>query len=556
MATDEEYLDNLLKSMTEAEPESVDEEDKTETSQIEKENEDTFSFHADDLAEMPDQMGENSEPVIEEIPDQSVILPQDLADMSFEQKDEEEGTDDTFWDSMDQTETEWDEMPSAGQDVAVQDMDVTEMIDHMEEKPEDLLEINDLLKQADSNSYVDTDNEDLLALLGSMQEEAQAEPKDDAEDSIFWTADDGTEAVDTEGLEELFQDETGVSSKEKKKKRKDGKKKLFGKKDKKSKEEKIEEQKIEEESEHTVTDTELSETAKENASIKKPGRLAEFWAYITQEEEAGQEAEGLDGAENESKKEIKEKKKKKEKSVPKKKADKKGKAAEKNAKKQEKKALREQKKQAKLANQPKEADKKILSKRSKIVLIAFCASLLAAVFALSTFLPDYVDKREAREAFYAGDYESVYKLLYGKQLNAQDRLIYERVEMVLSLQRKLDAYENNKILMRDTEALTALLEGVERYHKLEDAEKVGAQGEVDAIYDQMCGILMNVYGITGDEALAALDYDDANYSRVIYNLVSGIGLTGKDEERQDSPAEEVIIQDLLPEEEDMIGQDG
>lgn len=543
MATDEEYLDNLLKSMTEAEPKPVNEEDMAGSAQSEKESEDDFSFSEEDLADLLDKIEESSEPVIEEIPDKSMTLQPDFIDMSSA----EEVKDENFADSINRENKEWDEMLFPEQENAVQDMDVTEMIDHMEEKPDELSEINELLKKADSNAYVETDNEDILALLGSMQEDQETEIKTESEDNIFWPADDEKETADAGGLEELFRDETRTSSKGKKKKEKDSKKKLFGKKDKKSKSEKIKE-----ENETAAISTESVETEEKDA-LKKPGRLAAFWAYVTQEEEDTEESQSLNDSEKESKKEAKEKKKKKDKPAKKKNADKKGNSAEKNAKKQEKKALKEQKKKEKLAGQPKEPDKKILSKRSKIVLVAFCASLLAAVFALSTFLPDYVDKKEAREAFYTGDYETVYKLLYGKQLNVHDRLIYERVEMVLSLQRKLDAYENNKILGRDTEALIALLEGIERYHELEGAAELGVQSEVDAIYDRMCGILMNVYGITGDEALAIIDYDDANYSRSIYNLVSGIGFAGKEEAMQASP-EEVMMQDPLPEEEDILSQ--
>lgn len=543
MATDEEYLDNLLKSMTEAETKPVNEEDTTGSAQSEKESGDDFSFSAENLADLFDKIEESSEPVIEEIPDKSMTLQPDFIDMSSV----EEVEDANFADSINRENKEWDEMLFPEQENAVQDMDVTEMIDHMEEKPDELSEINELLKKADSSAYVETDNEDILALLGSMQEDQETEIKTESDDNIFWHADDETETADAEGLEELFRDETSTSSKGKKKKEKDSKKKLFGKKDKKSKSEKIEEG-----NETAVISTESVETEEKDA-LKKPGRLAAFLAYVTQEEEDTEESQSLNDSEKESKKEAKEKKKKKDKPTKKKNADKKGNSAEKNAKKQEKKALKEQKKKEKLAGQPKKSDKKILSKRSKIVLVAFCASLLAAVFALSTFLPDYVDKKEAREALYTGDYETVYKLLYGKQLNVHDRLIYERVEMVLSLQRKLDAYENNKILGRDTEALIALLEGIERYHELEGAAELGVQSEVDAIYDRMCGILMNVYGITADEALAIIDYDDANYSRSIYNLVSGIGFAGKEEAMQASP-EEVMMQDPLPEEEDILSQ--
>ena len=607
MATDEEYLDSLLKSMTEAEQSPRNMEDVIKSMNMEVENidnnsDDVFSLSTDDLADMLDKIEENEDthPVIEEIRDEvstlysdpvempvfqdvsdDIIMTDDSSDETVvdddfiskliaqqEALEQAQGSDDNEvpGNAEDEVQTqdgllveeadvdlmslltsennEWDTVSPAISEESLENMDVTELIDTMEETQNDLLEINDLLKKADSNEYVEVDNADMMALLGAMQGE------EISEDSVFWGNDD-VSGLDEAGFpEELLGIGEKPEPKEKKKKRKDkeSKKGLFGKKDKKAKAS----NKKADGSDAIDAETD----AKKQSDGKKPGRLAQFFTYLTQEEdEADENTEILNQLELEDAEKAKSKKKKADKANKKKagkgsKKEKSADKAEKAAKKQEKKALREQKKQEKRANQPIEPNRKVLSKKGMIVLIAFCASIIAAVFALSTFLPDYVDKKEAREAFYIGDYETVYKLLYGKQLDNNDRLIYERVEMVLSLQRKLDAYENNKILGRDAEALEALLEGVERYHELEGAAELGAQSEVDAIYNQMCGILLNNYGLTGEDALTIAGFDDIAYSRTVYNLISGIGFVKQGEET--AVEENLTPQDILPEEEEII----
>lgn len=637
MTTDEEYLDSLLKSMTEAEqpPRNMEEVMRTMNMEIEvAENNDNtndgFSLSTDDLADMLDKIEENEvvQPVIEEIRDEvssslsdpfevpvfqdtseeliidrdssgdavvdddfikNLIAQQEASEqMQYEipveeaqiqdllmeaseevsiqdessdspkteewsfdiesllaQADEETVTsenaeNDDLMSILTGEKKEWDAVSPAISEDTFEDMDVTEMIDNMEETQNDLLEINDLLKKADSNEYVEVDNADMMALLGAMQGE------EIEEESIFWGNDDASGSEDIGLPDELLGigEKNGSKEKKKKEKNKEKKKGLFGKKDKKTK------------STKRNVENESSENAADEAENKKAGRLARFFTYLTQEEdEIDENTEILNQLELEDAEKLNSKKKKDKKLKKKKESngnqkDKSAQKAEKAAKKQEKRDLREQKKQEKRAGQPVEPSKKVLSRKGMIVLVAFCASVIAAVFALSIFLPDYVDKKEAREAFYAGDYETVYKLLYDKRLDENDRLIYARVEMVLSLQRKLDAYENNKALGRETEALEALLEGVERYHELEGATELGVQSEVDAIYNQMCGILLNNYGLTGEDALTVVRLDDISYSRAVYNLISGVGFA---KEKESVAAEEnPILQDILPEEEEII----
>ena len=629
MATDEEYLDSLLKSMTDAESQSRSMDDVMKTMNIETENNDDFSLSTDDLADMLDKIEETEvmQPVIEEIQDEVSDLHLDSLDMPVFQDIEEnvssnEMADDDFirkiiaqqeafeaeseaeevseepideaipnfpesdaniihgevsTDANAQQETEdwkfdleslleesvenvassddvdlmsmltsenqeWDEVASERTGESLENMDVTELIDNLEESPDDLLEINDLLKKVDSNEYVEIDNADMLALLGGMQEE------EISEENIFW-GNDEMQSSEAGIPEELLSEKEEMVSSDKKSKKKESKKVLFGKKNKKAKAD-----------EDVSGDGENDQAAgKGSKAEKKPGKIAQFFTYLTQEEDEpvkDENAEILNELEREDALKTKEKKKKAKKDG-KKKADKGEKSIEKSAakaakeeKKREKKRQKEEKKQEKLANMSVEKSRKVLGKRGRLVFIAFCASIVEAVLALSAFLPDYVDKNNARDAFYMGDYETVYKLLYGKSLNDSDQLIFKRVEMVLSLQRKLDAYENNKLLGKEPEALDALLQGIERYYDIDDAEAIGVQGEVDAVYGQMCGILLNNYGLTADDALLIIGYTDVEYSRAVYDLSEGKGFSSSEEGLVEE--EQQTSQDILPEEEEII----
>lgn len=208
------------------------------------------------------------------------------------------------------------------------------------------------------------------------------------------------------------------------------------------------------------------------------------------------------------------------------------------------------KKEKKIKEQkPVDKGKKVLSRKALLVLIAFCATLIAAVVSLSLFLPDYADKKNAREAFYAGNYQETYRLFYDKNLNSSDTLIFRRAETVLKLQRKLDAYENNKKLGSEAKALDALLQGTALFEELQHIEQYGAEEELRGIYENMLTALEQDYGINEEEAKEINTYDADTYSEKIYSVVNGTEFVKPGEEKIKEPAVPV---DILPEEEDII----
>ena len=364
-----------------------------------------------------------------------------------------------------------------------EDMDITQLIDGLDNTDESLSEISELLKKSDNNEMF-TSNSDF--------------GQDDA-------------------ISELIKE----NSEEK-----------GGKKNRKNK------------------------TIKEK---KEPGALGRFWKNLLEEEEeekqennATEIEEGdelLKQLDNENKKENKNKKEKNKK-------EKKNKKGEQNQEdgaednldgieepKKKKKREKKQKVKIEKISIPNEKSKKVLSKKSFMVLIAFCASVIAIIVCLSAFVPDYADKRQAREAFYHGDYETAHVLLYGKNLNESDQLILSRVTIVLQLERKIEAYYFNEEVGKKAIALDALMQGITYYQELPDKNVYGAGDELRLSYQKILDILGQKYGVDENTALEVIAEDDIRYSQWIYLVAEGMEFKAGEEEKTEEilPEEEAII---------------
>ena len=112
-------------------------------------------------------------------------------------------------------------------------------------------------------------------------------------------------------------------------------------------------------------------------------------------------------------------------------------------------------------------------------------------------------------------------MLYDKQLNSNDSIIFNRAEIVLKLERKLKSYNNNMSLNRELEAVDALIQGVNYYNNLISTETYGAREELDALYRQICSILENSYGITPETAAEMNTYDNVQYTMELNAIISG-----------------------------------
>lgn len=563
MSTDEEYLDSLLKSMEENPvanrtdfPSIFQEEEplkeKTVFKDIEPEETESFTERSEEKPKPEEFISDDKEiELVEPEPEETPVLSEEEAwkesldellagaedGLAEKESEKDEALDEDELSSLfDALENDQDNITDKQSEInELEGLDVTDIIDHMDGTDEDLNEINDLLKKTDLNEAIDTSTSEEIFSHGDVSSD-----------------DDMLELLNSMNEEPTASGEEEITSKKKKK----AFSLPFGKK--------------KESKQKTDASEENSANSEEDGKEKKKGFWHRLMEELTREEEEPENQETVDENEEilkelEAEDQIKEKKKNKK---EKKKKDKKGKksknasadeenedaSGEEEGKKKKKKPKREKKEKAK---GPKEKSPKILSKKMLFSMIAFCATIIAAIVLLSIFLPDYADKKNARTAFYTGDYSKVYELLYDKNLNQSDQLIFERANVVLKLQRRLDSYELNKKIGQEAEALDALLQGTLKYEEILSDATYGAEEELQALYRKILDHLEQDYGIGEEEARTINSYDSETYSRKIYSVVNGEDFSDLEQEagEEGKTADNDKLQDVLPEEEDLIQEE-
>jgi len=422
---------------------------------------------------------------------------------------------------------------------------------------EDLSEIGDLLAESDHGVSPD---DDMLAMLEGV---------DGGGDSSFDFFENDEAAKEAEGIRELTPEEIaaregGVEPGKEKKKRK----KLFGKKKKKGRNEEAAAEEAGDELELLLAETSEQEPKAEEEGEKKPGVFARFMNFLLEADEdedpvaaevlADNDGEMgtvtdenralLDELDEEDKKGKKKKKKDKKKG-------KKGKGGEEGeeaaeGEEEESKKPKKKKKKEKKKKQEEEVDlfappEKKLSKKKVITVFMFCGTIAVCIVLLSSFLPVYMEKKDAQMAYDHQDYAQVYDLLYGKDLNEQDEILYQRSNLILQMNRKLSSYENYGSLDMRLESLNALISGVERYQEiLPEAETYNVVGEVSGIYGQILERLSADFGVSEQDALEIIVIeDDVTYSQRLEAIINGAVYS------EEVPAGR---QDVLPEEEEII----
>lgn len=429
--------------------------------------------NADELQPEPEEIDESvpeSEPVLED----TAAISEDTPQMSDEQNAEDAET------------------------------DMSDILEMMDDDP-DIAEINDMLKKADSKEPVQED--DVMELLNQMADE---EDKEDVETS---------DATETSKAEETVSASTQTN---------DAEEVETPKKKKRVKKAKVKEPK------EPRKAAKNSET--EGDAEKKPGVLNKIYHLLTDEwepepteEELAQKAQEASEAkaEADSKKaeEKKEKDEAKKAKAAEKEAAKKAKAEAAAQKKKEKQEAKEAKLAEKRAKEEAEAPKnqKRLSPKKIAVVTVFAASVLAGILLFSNYASVQSSLVRARRAYYSGDYKSVYVETYGEKLDESDSLIEGKSKVILTMQRKLDSYQNHLKMGQNVEALNALITGLQTYDAINlDAETYGVLTEVDSIKEEILNILSSNYGLNEEEAKALLqEKDQVAYTLALEHIING-----------------------------------
>ncbi len=492
---------------------------------------------------------------------------------SIEDEIEENGTEELLLDGGSEETSALDELLNEGmqgedqieEEELVDIDDVPEMNEPlMDESSLDDMGLFDFALDEEEEGLISPDEVDAMfaaadaAIASEMQdgspdsenaEKGQPESTEEEKSNIEEAA-QGTEGNLEENSE--TEEESGKKKKkkkEKKKKEKKEKKSLFGRKG----------------NAENIPEGDLGEKAGKGSGDsseeeKKPGFIARLLSLLieTEEEDIGLPDRDLGSLEpSDENKNIleeleKEDKKKKKKKVKSKKEGGEGK----EKKKKEKKPKKVKEKPAKEPDSEKDTKPgKRISKKGVLVIAALCLSLMAMIIVTCSMIPDFFEKREAREAFYESDYIKVYEMMYGKTLDESDEIIFHKAETILQLDRKLDSYQNYLGIGEEVRALDSLMSGVEKYPEiLAKAEEYRVTQEVNAIYEMILGVLSDKYSISEEEARTIIAYSDVLYTKRLESLVNGTPFEEPSAaaETNEQPQAE---QDILPEEQVIIEED-
>ncbi|MDE6620601.1 MAG: hypothetical protein K2K74_08985 [Lachnospiraceae bacterium] len=390
----------------------------------------------------------------------------------------------------------------AEKDASISMDDNLEDVLNMLDDDDELAEINDMLKKSDNNEPI---QDDMMDLLNQMADDEAA-----SVNAGLNQADDEDDGVP---LPEIPQSLINVEQTAK-----------------------TAEENTKKESKKAAAKKKKNDSAEAKAvadEVKKPSKLGKFFNMLTEELVPEPTEEEL-AAEKEAKAAKKQENlTQKEEAKLAKKEEKKAKAEEKAAankakqeaaaqKKKEKQAQKAAKKEAKLAA---EGPKKRIPPKKIAAAVVFGVSVGGAVIVATNVLSTAGFLQTARNAYYDGDYMTVYEATYGMELDdsESDGLIKAKSEVILKVQRRYDSYQTNLKMGREVEALDALLRGITTYDNVNaDAEKYGVMAEVDAVKDNILKILEEKYGLDEAAARAIINNEDAlSYTIALTDVIAG-----------------------------------
>jgi len=229
--------------------------------------------------------------------------------------------------------------------------------------------------------------------------------------------------------------------------------------------------------------------------------------------------------------------------------DKKGKKSKKPKKKREKK---EKPRKVEVITKP---EKKLPRKRV-LSTLALCFSILAAVLILQNVVFKTDNLKEAKYAFDNGDYATCFANLGAVERTEEEEELYQKSMIIMSVQRKWDAYNNYLALGNRMEALNSLLEGVAKYRGQEDlALECGVHAQITVIYQDILEALQG-FGLSQADVDEILAYESkVTYTKRLDSIVNGTPFVIEDSSQSTTISEPQPLQDVLPGEEDFLPED-
>ena len=238
-------------------------------------------------------------------------------------------------------------------------------------------------------------------------------------------------------------------------------------------------------------------------------RLQQFKAKNAEEERLEEEAEERD---------IEEKKKQKEEKkaelAAKKEEAKKEKESKPKKEKKPKPKKEKVKKEKKPKPEPKPGDILKIKPKSLLMFVLLIAGICVLITVFNSVLTSSGASSRARAYYESGNYNKAYQELVGQNINKADKSIYEKSSVVMYVQRQYESYTNYLELNMYTEAINALVKGLDRYDTYyRQAQELGITEELDEQKKNIYDAFLSSFNISQADADKLLEESRQDFTQ-------------------------------------------
>lgn len=208
-------------------------------------------------------------------------------------------------------------------------------------------------------------------------------------------------------------------------------------------------------------------------------------------------------------------------------AEKKQKAAEKKTAKKEaakkakaKKPKKEKKPKKPKVKQPPKPGDIIRFKPKSIIMFVMLIVGIVVLVQMFGYSINYSGNISLAKDYYANqEYDKAYNSLDGIKLSGDDETLYKQAKVVMYVQRQYESYENYEKMSMHTEALNALVKGVDRYQTYRsEAKELGVEDKMTEVYNLIIKAFKDKFKMSETEAISLVELSKLDFTSYYYKI--------------------------------------
>ena len=148
------------------------------------------------------------------------------------------------------------------------------------------------------------------------------------------------------------------------------------------------------------------------------------------------------------------------------------------------------------------------------MFILLIAGICVLVTVFNSVLTSSGASSRARAYYESGNYNKAYQELVGQSINKADKSIYEKSSVVMYVQRQYESYTNYLELNMYTEAINALVKGLDRYDTYyRQAQELGITEELDELKKNIYDAFLSSFNISQSDADKLLEESRQDFTQ-------------------------------------------